>query len=135
MNLSTQRTDFVSERIGHLQAIPLVCVLAFALVGCSSTSLSGLIDSLPSSVGLPADAPERPATAPAYPAVHDMPPARANTTLTAEEQVQLENELLATRNRQEALAGTGSAPRKRTQPAASPAAPRVIPTSSSNSIY
>ena len=117
----------------QLKAALLACGLAVALAGCSSSSVNNVTDSMPSAIGgLPADAPERPATPPAYPAVHDMPPPRPNTTLTAEEQVKLETELTAIRTRQEIV--TGTAPAKRSQPAAAPA-PRIIPAASNNSIY
>ncbi|HWP24801.1 MAG TPA: hypothetical protein VNL39_00460 [Xanthobacteraceae bacterium] len=106
-------------------AILLVITLSFALSGCAS-SFSSLIDSLPREIGLPADAPERPATPAAYPAVHDMPPPRPNTTLSAEEQVELEKELTAVRARQEAITGVKT-PSRRTPRQTSP----VIPASAS----
>jgi hypothetical protein len=68
-----------------------------ALTGCSTAQ----IDSIPNSVGgLPAGAPERPAAAPAFPPVHDMPPPRASQMLDDDQQERLEKELIATRNRQ-----------------------------------
>jgi hypothetical protein len=70
------------------------------LAGCSSGQL---INNLPASVALPADAPARPATPYAYPAVHDMPPPRATEPMSAEDQLRLEKELTALRNRQEGL--------------------------------
>jgi hypothetical protein len=56
---------------------------------------------LPNAVGgLPADAPSTPATPTAYPAVHNMPPARGSTLpLSADQQKQLEDDLVAARNR------------------------------------
>jgi hypothetical protein len=69
-----------------------------ALAGCSSGQI---IDDLPANVGLPADAPARPATPYQYPAVHDMPPPRASEPMSAEDQLRLEKELTAVRNRQE----------------------------------
>jgi hypothetical protein len=72
---------------------------AFAvLAGCSSGQV---IDDLPANVGLPADAPARPATPYQYPAVHDMPPPRTSEPMSAEDQLRLEKELTAARNRQE----------------------------------
>lgn len=56
--------------------------------------------------GLPSGTPERPATTSAYPAVHDMPPPRPNTVLSAEERKKAEAELTALRTRQEKQAGT-----------------------------
>jgi hypothetical protein len=60
-----------------------------------------MIDKLPADMGLPANAPARPETPYEYPAVHDMPPARASEPMTEEEQVKLEKELANVRDRQE----------------------------------
>jgi hypothetical protein len=77
----------------------LLAALSLAIMaGCSS---SQVFDDLPASVALPADAPARPATPYAYPAVHDMPPPRATEPMSAEDQLRLEKELTAVRNRQE----------------------------------
>jgi len=72
--------------------------LVAALAGCSP---GPLIDKLPADMGLPANAPARPETRYEYPAVHDMPPARASSPMTEEEQVRLEKELASARDRQE----------------------------------
>jgi len=109
-------------------------VLSAALAGCSSSGLDNLNNTLPSAVALPAAAPERPVDAPAFPAVHDMPPPRPNVTLTAEEQVKLEDDLAALKTRQDIAAGTTPAAVKKRAPPL-PAAPRVIPAASSNTIY
>jgi hypothetical protein len=69
-----------------------------ALAGCSSGQV---IDDLPAAVALPADTPARPATPYQYPAVHDMPPPRSTEPMSAEDQLRLEKELTAARNRQE----------------------------------
>ena len=66
--------------------------------GCSAQPV---VDSLPSGIGLPDDAPQRPATSYQFPAVHDMPPPRANAPLSDEEQWRLEQELNTVRSRQE----------------------------------
>jgi hypothetical protein len=59
-----------------------------------------IADNLPAAVGgLPADAPARPATPEAFPAVHNMPPGRSSATLSADQQKQLEDDLVAARNR------------------------------------
>jgi hypothetical protein len=50
--------------------------------------------------GLPAGAPPRPDVAPAYPAVHDMPPPRSAAVLTEEERKKVEAELAAMRAEQ-----------------------------------
>lgn len=79
-----------------------VFLLLVLLAGCSST-----IEKLPAAVGgLPADAPDRPATPAAYPAVHDMPPARTNTVLTEDEQKKAAAELAAARDQQAKRAAT-----------------------------
>lgn len=70
--------------------------LAFVLGGCSS-----VLSELPTSLGgLPAGTPERPETPVAYPAVHDMPPARQAAVLTQDEQKKAETELMAARDQQ-----------------------------------
>jgi hypothetical protein len=72
--------------------------LALVLTGCSA---GPLIDKLPPEVGLPKDTPARPDTAYPYPAVHDMPPPRGGVDpLNEEDQVKLENDLKAIRDRQ-----------------------------------
>lgn len=80
----------------------LLAALSFgafvALAGCSSGQV---IDDLPANVGLPVDAPARPVTPYQYPAVHDMPPPRTSEPMSAEDQLRLEKELTAVRNRQE----------------------------------
>jgi hypothetical protein len=85
---------------------------AAAVSGCSSYAL---IDSVPASVGgLPEGAPERPAAAPAYPAVHDMPRARSDAPLSEAERKRLRDDLVATRERAArratATESTGSTP-------------------------
>jgi hypothetical protein len=72
--------------------------LAVLLTGCES---GPLIDAIPGQVGgLPAATPARPAVPYEYPAVHDMPPPRATGPLTDEQQIRLEKELQAIRDRQ-----------------------------------
>ena len=116
------------------QTALMVCGTALLLFGCSSSSTNSLIDMMPASIGgLPSNAPERPAEQVAYPAVHDMPPPRTNTTLSAEEQVQLEKDLTAVRTKQEVVTGVHPAKRVPPQP---PSQPSITPAvSSSNSIY
>ena len=56
---------------------------------------------MPTSMGgLPAGTPDRPAVAPAFPPVHDMPPPRAVQMLDEDQQERLEKDLIATRERQ-----------------------------------
>jgi hypothetical protein len=124
-----QQTRMAYKR--QLRISLLACGAALLLFGCASSTTNKLIDTMPSSIGgLPADTPERPAEQLAYPAVHDMPPPRPNTTLSAEEQVQLEKDMAAIRTRQEVI--TGAAPQKR--PHFPP--PAITPAATSNtSIY
>jgi hypothetical protein len=82
----------------RLLLVVLSLVVVAALAGCSSGQV---IDDLPANMGLPADAPARPATPYQYPAVHDMPPPRTTEPMSAEDQLRLEKELTAVRNRQE----------------------------------
>jgi len=79
-------------------------VVAAVLVACAGALLSGcsglIADHLPAAVGgLPEDAPARPATPAPFPAVHNMPPARSTAPLNDAEQKQLEDDLVAARNR------------------------------------
>jgi hypothetical protein len=81
-------------------AILLACLLA----GCASS-----FGELPAAVGgLPEGTPERSATPVAYPAVHDMPPPRNSTVLTADEQKKAEAELAAARTAQEKRAAAAA---------------------------
>lgn len=75
----------------------LLILGAMALAGCSST-----LASLPAEMGgLPADAPARPeGEAPAFPAVHDMPPPRQTSVMTPEQIKQTEAEMVRARDRQ-----------------------------------
>ena len=82
----------------HKRSVWVGIGLAAMLSGCSASSV---IDKLPAEMGLPAGAPARPEVPYEYPAVHDMPPARASVTMTEEEQVKLEKELAYIRDRQE----------------------------------
>lgn len=77
-------------------------------------------------VGLPAAAPERPASTPAFPAVHDIPPPRTNTTLTELEQQRMEDELVNVRDQQQGVVKPVA--KKRT-------GPTVIRASSKQTIY
>jgi hypothetical protein len=77
-----------------------------AAAGLLSACSSRIGDSLPPSLGgLPQNIPERPAVQPAYPAVHDMPPQRADTTLSEAEKKNLKDDLIASRERAELRAG------------------------------
>jgi hypothetical protein len=74
----------------------LVCAASILLADCST-----VLSEAPAQMGgLPAGAPQRPEVAPAYPAVHDMPPPRATSVLTEEERKKVEAELAAMRAEQ-----------------------------------
>ena len=76
-----------------LIGMALVCAGAVTLVACSN-----ILSEMPTQLGgMPAGTPERPAVAPAYPAVHDMPPPRATSVLTEAEKKKVEAELDAMR--------------------------------------
>lgn len=70
---------------------------AMTLGACTTAQ----IDQIPQSVGgLPEGAPARPTAQMAFPAVHDMPPQRAQPLLDEEAQQRLEKDLIKARNRQ-----------------------------------
>ena len=89
----------------RIAAGPLPRIIAGALIAGAAALVSGcsgslIADHMPAAVGgLPADAPARPATEAPYPAVHNMPPARATTPLSYDQQKQLQDDLIAARNR------------------------------------
>jgi hypothetical protein len=79
------------------RAAALLLGAAALLAGCAASTVA---DHMPTAVGgLPEDAPKRPDTQAAYPAVHDRPGARSEAVLTAAEQKRLEDELIAARDR------------------------------------
>lgn len=97
-----------------------VFLLAGAASGCASQPGSNLGDSIsPALGGLPANAPARPVEAGVYPAVHDMPPPRADAVLDDDQQAKLQNDLLALRARQSAEAGA-AAPKTAAKPKPTP---------------
>ena len=78
------------------------------LGGCSGGST--IADHLPTALGgLPEGTPQRPTTASAYPAVHDMPPPRPTTVLSDAEQTKLESDFAAARTRAAEAAKAASA--------------------------
>jgi hypothetical protein len=102
-----------------LAAFGLAVGLSLGLAGCAA---GGMGEELPQSLGgLPADAPAPPKNAYKYPAVHDMPPARVTPTMSDADQIKLEKELQATRDRLEGKPGPAKKPvaaRKKRAPAA-----------------
>jgi len=82
--------------------VALVIGLAVSLAACASPN--PIADNLPTSMGgLPANAPARPAVAPEFLRVHDMPQQREAKPLSEEERKQLEADLVAVRARQESI--------------------------------
>jgi hypothetical protein len=110
--LITRSRRNLPQRI--IQRAAMRRALAAVLLTCGSVILAGctvgsLGDRLPTAAGgLPENTPARPATPAAYPAVHDMPPARSDNVLTDEERKKLEADLIAARKRNEA-SNTGGA--------------------------
>jgi hypothetical protein len=97
--------------------------LAMALAGCSSSAIE---DKLPTSMGgLPAAAPARPAVAPEFLPVHDLPQARDVKPLSDEQRKKLEADLTLVRTRQERLNPNAKAAEQTTAPpaASGPAMP------------
>jgi hypothetical protein len=89
---------------------PLIGVALVSLGGAVLASCSSVLSEMPSQVGgLPEGTPERSATPPAYPAVHDMPPPRATAVLTEDEKKKVEAELAAMRAAQARRAQQGTA--------------------------
>lgn len=80
----------------------LLLLLPLVAGGCSSLANAPLI-------GLPENAPARPETVGAYPAVHDIPPPRGGQTLSAAEQTKMEAELAQVRARQKSAAAADAA--------------------------
>jgi hypothetical protein len=89
----------------------LLLGLTLALAGAGPlASCSTMGGDIPTSMGgLPEGTPERPATPPAYPAVHDMPPPRNSVVLTEEEKKRVEAELAVVRAEQARRAQSSAA--------------------------
>ena len=82
-----------------------IAVLSVAAAGCTS-STTNMLANMPEAVGgLPKDTPVRPDDGKAFPAVHDMPPPRPNSTLTPEQVKSVEAEISFARDRQKKQAG------------------------------
>jgi hypothetical protein len=81
----------------------LLCLgLGLGVAGCSMP-----IGDMPQAIGgLPPGAPARPVEQAAFPAVHDMPPARRDTLLEPEEQQRVQRELQRARESQESRAAS-----------------------------
>jgi hypothetical protein len=82
---------------GRVVAAAVLFAASLILAGCSVGTIG---DHIPAAAGgLPEATPQRPATPPPYPAVHDMPPPRSSKVLTDAELKKLEDDLAAARKR------------------------------------
>ena len=80
----------------------LILGATLALAGCSPAPV---MERLPTELGgMPSAAPAAPRAPYRYPAVHDTPPPRSSTPLTAEQQLELEKQLQKAREKQERAA-------------------------------
>jgi len=114
----------------HVFAGPFLAAAIAALGGCSANSV---IDRLPSGMAEPAAAPARPANdAYQYPAVHDMPPSRADQPLSEEQQVEMEQDLQGIRDRQEKQLGVAPDKSPANPAKKKPAAANTAQTAGSN---
>lgn len=82
------------SRTIRLWPIAALCATTIALGGCS-TQIADM-----SSLGLPADAPERPKEAGGYLPVHDLPPDRTEEAMKPAELAKIQADLSAARDRQ-----------------------------------
>jgi hypothetical protein len=74
---------------------------ALSTAGCSAS----VIDSIPTwAGGEPSGTPDRPAVDPAYPPVHDRPPARDSKVISEQDEAKIEKELATARDIQAARA-------------------------------
>jgi hypothetical protein len=81
------------------------------VAACGLCSASTVADHTPTALGgLPEGVPQRPTKPPAYPAVHDMPPARDSAVLSDAEQTKLEADLAKARDRLGAQSGPADKP-------------------------
>jgi hypothetical protein len=109
------------QRSGRAAVVLACLVAASTLSGCGTISqkLGEKMSELPA-VGLPANAPDRPVTQTAFPAVHDIPPGRNTVILDDAAQQKMEDDLLAARAQQQAIAASPapvpSAARKKAAP-------------------
>ena len=104
----------------RFQALPAALLVGFLglLPACSS-----LGESIPASIGgLPADVPARAANPPDYPAIHDMPRARAAPVLDEYSKKKLEDDLVSARDSQ-----AGRKPAAKKPAAKKPAAKKPAP--------
>jgi hypothetical protein len=103
MRIIKQRTAGPFRR-SKLWLVAGAMLSAIPLSGCGS-----VVADLPV-VGLPEGAPARPKDPGTFPAVHDIPAPREQTALDPAEQLRIESELAAARDRQAAAAAAANAP-------------------------
>ncbi|MFZ5734841.1 MAG: hypothetical protein ACOY4O_19075 [Pseudomonadota bacterium] len=106
--IKTASGPLKTEQAASLRRLAAIVLLAGAFGGCSLP-----IADLPG-IGVPSNAPARPQTVGAYPAVHDVPAPREQAVLEPEERARIEKELIAARERQARAAGaadTSDAPK------------------------
>jgi len=124
---SAERRPCALQRSASRAARPLAVALAIgaaaALAGCGSISdkFASAASQMPA-IGLPAGAPERPATAAAYPAVHEMPAPRNSVILTGVEQAQMERDLTDARDKQQTSARPETQAKKKAKAKTAPTA-------------
>ena len=81
-----------------------IAFAAILLGGCANVGAGNIGESLPQAWGgISPDVPKRPAVEAPYPAVHDLPPERAERPLDSDQQLRLQKDLAATRTRQQKL--------------------------------
>ena len=108
MATSRSQQSFCRRDSRRLLAAALLLAGTVILAGCSASIYA---DHIPTAVGgLPEGAPPRPANPPAYPAVHDVPPARDSAVLSDAEQTKLEADLAKARDRLGAQSGAADKP-------------------------
>jgi hypothetical protein len=116
-------------QLARVRAGAILVAVAGFLSACSSSNRIG--ESLPPTLGgLPAGMPERPAVQPDYPAVHDLPPPRADTTLSDAEKKSLKDDLIASRERAALRAGVKKPERPNPAAAKKPDSPETGNTQS-----
>ena len=113
-----------------MRAARTAAALAFALSLAACGSMSEKMSTTMadnSLIGMSANAPARPEAPPAFPAIHDIPPPRTNTTLTSTEQRKMEDDLVSAR---EQLDGSAAKKAEKAEKAKK-GGPKVIPAASS----
>ena len=88
---------------GLKRSLGALATLGVLMGGCAAgpSVLTTLPEALPDSMGgLPSNAPAAPKDPYQYPAVHDMPPARPDPTMTDDQLKKMQSDLSTTRDRQ-----------------------------------